>query len=340
MFADMRSTRPFRPSRLFAAVRLPVRVAFLRAAVRLVAVVAAPLLAGTGTVALAQAPAAAPVAPQAAPPEPLPKLSAWPAVPADRQEQLAMDYTRLRKAHTAEMGAQAHRSLLSIGDCAVPGLLPALEKETNEAGRERVRETLNELIRAEHTRLLAKEFTSKLPAVREYCLLRAAAFPDPALLADAEKALAFAKPDPNRKIKPPPLAPDELYAAALCCASAGSIAGLDVLQERAIKQWIPRRNELMTALHGVRGKPATEALAPWIKHEDRAQRLAAINLLSACGEKATAVPLIRPFLDETDGGLKIAAINALRGIVDNAPPIDNLSIFEAVEKAKEWQKRL
>ncbi|MBM3975622.1 MAG: hypothetical protein FJ299_01375 [Planctomycetes bacterium] len=269
-----------------------------------------------------------------------PKLTAWPAVPADKAEALAADVQRLRKAHTPEMGKQAHDALTAIGAAAVPSLLPALEKEVNEAARERVRALLVELIAPEHTRLLAKEFTSKLPAVREFALLRAAAFPDAGLREDAEKALAFTKPDPKKKIKPPPLAPDEAYAAALCCASSGSIAGLFELHERATKQWAPRRAELTTALNAARGKPASEFLLPLLEHEDRAKRVAAINMLGACGDKETAVPRIKPFLDDVDGGLKISAINALRGIVDNAPPIDNLSIFEAVEEAKKWQKRV
>jgi hypothetical protein len=269
-----------------------------------------------------------------------PKLAAWPTVPADKAETLAADVQRLRKAHTPEMGKQAHDALTAVGAAAVPSLLPALEKEVNEEARERVRALLVELIAPEHTRLLAKEFTSKLPAVREFALLRAAAFPDAGLRADAEKALAFTKPDPKKKIKPPPLAPDEAYAAALCCASSGSIAGLAELHERATKQWVARRAELMTALSAARGKPATEFLLPLLDHADRAKRVAALNMLGSCGDKETAVPRIKPFLDDVDGGLKISAINALRGIVDNAPPIDNLSIFEAVEEAKKWQKRV
>ena len=41
--------------------------------------------------------------------------------------------------------------------------------------------------------------------------------------------------------------------------------------------------------------------------------------------------------------IDLAHRHAIPVIVDGAysmPPIDNLSIFEAVEKAKEWQKRL
>lgn len=268
-----------------------------------------------------------------------PKLTEWPTATGKDAETLASDVQRLRRSHTPEMGRQAHDALLAAGAVAIPLLLPALEKETNEDARERVRGLLIELVKPEHTRLLAKEFTSKLPAVREFALLRVAAFPDHALRAEAEKALAFTKPEPKKKTKPPPLAEDEVYAAALCCASTGSVAGLAELHERACKQWMQRRKELTVALVAARSKEATAFLAPFLKHEERAKRVAALDMLGACGTKEDAVPLIRPFLDEVDGGLKIAAINALRGIVDNAAPIDNLSIFEAVEEAKKWQKR-
>jgi hypothetical protein len=52
------------------------------------------------------------------------------------------------------------------------------------------------------------------------------------------------------------------------------------------------------------------------------------------------VPLVLPFLDTNDNTLRIAAINALRGIVDGEPPIERLAVFDAIEMAKTWKERL
>jgi len=44
-------------------------------------------------------------------------------------------------------------------------------------------------------------------------------------------------------------------------------------------------------------------------------------------------------LDSTDNSIRIAAINAMRGIVDGDLPIANLPVFEAIELAKKWKER-
>lgn len=276
-----------------------------------------------------------PSTPPASAPAKLEKLAAWPEVPKEAREQLAIDVERLRKAHTDEMGEQARAGLLATGVGAVPSLLRALEREESEEGIARVSGVLAELTTAAHTRLLAKEFEGKSPRVREWCLMRCALFPDPALRAAADKALERA-----RKARPRETTPTEIYAASLCAASAGSVQGFDALFEAARKQWGKRAAELRTALEGVRGKEATAKLAPHIDSAERTEQVAALNMLAGCGDRESAVGLVRPFLDQTDGGLLTSAINALRGIVDGQPPIDRLAVFEAVGEAKKWKARL
>src|SRR5262245_10357215 len=98
------------------------------------------------------APAAPPLPPLVTTPESGPKLAAWPVLAGKEAETLAADVQRLRKAHTAEMGRQAHDALITAGAAAIPLLLPALDKEANEEARERVRLILLELVKPEHTR--------------------------------------------------------------------------------------------------------------------------------------------------------------------------------------------
>jgi hypothetical protein len=88
----------------------------------------------------------------------------------------------------------------------------------------------------------------------------------------------------------------------------------------------------------VRGPEATARLAPALEGE-RDGAVAALRLLAGCGA-ADVVGRIRPHLDSTDRGLQLAAINALRGIVDGAPPLATLPVFEMIERAKAWKARL
>jgi hypothetical protein len=62
-------------------------------------------------------------------------------------------------------------------------------------------------------------------------------------------------------------------------------------------------------------------------------------MLAGCGIKPDALPLVRPNLDSTDNSIRVAAINAMRGIVDGEPPIANLPVFEAIELAKKWKDK-
>jgi hypothetical protein len=259
------------------------------------------------------------------------RLEAWPA-PRD-SKQLKVDVARLRKANTEEMGAQAHIALVAEGAAAAPSLIAALGKEKGEDARERITDVLETITGAPHTRLMAAEFGDKSERVRVWCMRRVAAFPDPGVREAAVAAL-------KRVEKAKQGSEAELYAAALCCTSAGDMAGLQRLATRAEAEWKDCGVEIRTALESVRGKDATAAFVPLLSAEKRNTKVTGLRLLAGAGDPEVAVPLIKPFLDDTDNTLRVAAINALRGIVDGEKPLDKLPVFEAIELANEWKKRI
>jgi len=261
------------------------------------------------------------------------RLTAWPEIPREAREQAKTDVERLRKARTPEMGAQAHAGLLALGAACMPAVLDALGNERDEEARDRLRALGTELIAAPHTRLLAAKFDHRSAPVRIFCLERVAAFPDSGIQAEAQAALARA-----RAAKPSEEREAEVLAAALACASSGAIDGMDELLACAQSSWSKRGAALRTALEAARGPAATQRLEPELRGE-RARAVAALNLLAACGARESAPALVRPFLDHEDNSLRVAAINALRGIVDGAPPLERLPVFEAIEEAKRWKER-
>ncbi len=295
------------------------------------------LLASAAPIARAQDPLKppAPAAPAgekaAAKTGPVERLTAWPK-PADK-DVLLTDIERVIKAHIPEMAAQGHEALVAAGGSAVPFVLERYGRERDDAARDRLHEVLMKITAADQTRLLAKEFESKLAPVRAFTLHRAAAFPDPEIVAAAEKAWArLAKAGDKAD-------PEERYSAALCAASAGSIVGLDALFDACqAKRWDREKREIRTALEGARGKPATDALVAKLEKADRKTKVAVLRMLAGCGEKAQAARL-RLFLDDEDNAIRVAAINALRGMVDGEPPIEDLAAFEAIEMAKTWKGR-
>ena len=268
------------------------------------------------------------------------RLEAWPELSGEGKRSIKLEIDRLRKARTEEMGDDAAYALTKLGASIVPSLLPKLGKEKDEAALARMVDVLERVTGAEHTRLLAREFGDKSQAVRTWAMHRTAAYPDPGVRAEAEKALdRVAKRLAKAKKKPKPDR-HEHYVAALVTTSSGSLAGLDHLQVVAVKKWGDYGKDMRAALEAVRGPEATKALAGALREGDRKVKVATLNLLAGCGHRETAVGLVRPHLDDVDNSIRIAAINALRGIVDGDPPIDKLPVFRAIEIAKEWKSRV
>ncbi len=263
--------------------------------------------------------------------EELIRLEAWPEVDKD---VVKTDVERLRVARTEEMAEQADVALKQAGAGVVPYLLPKFGREKNEDAQERMLSVLDAVTDGRHTRLLAASFKHKSPQVRKWSLRRVALYPDEGVRKQAEKAYKAAI---KRKRD---LDKDEVYVAALCCASSGSFEGFDDVAKRAAKHWGKEGSAIHTALSALRSAEGTQRVAALIADKKRSKKVAGLRLIAACGEAQSATPLVRPFLDDNDNSLRVAAINALRGIVDGDPPLDKLSVFEAIERANKWKSRL
>jgi hypothetical protein len=304
------------------------------------AVLALPILAMTlvaapiaGAALLAAQDGAGKETPVKGPDKPVERLTAWPK-PADA-EQVKTDIERVVRASAPGMAEGGHDGLVAAGASGVPLVLERYGRERDEDAKKRLFDILVETTGAEHTRLLAKEFGSKLVPVRTFALWRAARFPDVEIKKDADAAwLRVSKMGDKADA-------EERYAAALCAASVGSIVGLPALWDATTtpKEWDKKKGELRAALEGARGKEATTwVLAKLDDKADRKVKVAVLRMLAGCGDKDSA-GRVKPFLSDEDNSIRVAAINALRGIVDGDPPIENLSAFEAIEQANKWKGR-
>jgi HEAT repeat protein len=258
-------------------------------------------------------------------------LTAWPK--PDNKDALLTDIERLVKVRTPEMGVQARQALIADGTAAVPFLLDRYGKEKDPDVLRRLREVLVENTKADQTRLLAKHFDKPAVLERTFALWRAAAFPDKELGPAAEAAFARVEKQGAKAD------PEERYAAALCLTSTGSQKALDNLYDTALNEWGKRGVELRAALNGIRSPEASKKICEKLKDADRKQKVAAMHMLSGCGVKEDALYL-RPSLDDDDNSIRVAAINALRGMVDGDLPVEQLSVFEAIEMAKTWKSKI
>jgi len=264
-------------------------------------------------------------------------VTEWPALDKSVTATVKTDIERLRKSNTPEMGEQADEALSAVGAGIVPLLLPVLGKERNLEACLRVESVLDKVTGPEHTRVLAPFLADKSREVRIWTLHRCAGFPDAAIRAAAEDALAKAVVAREKEPKSDEAA-TELYEAALCATSAGSHQGFERVAQAALEQWGKKGVEIRVALEAVRDDEATALASVLAQDPDRKKKVCGLNLLAGCGTKA-AIAVVKPSLDSTDNSIRIAAINAMRGIVDGDPPIANLPVFEAIELAKKWKTR-
>ena len=264
------------------------------------------------------------------------RLEAWPTPDKDQAKLLKTELARLRKASTPEMAVGGREGLIGLGDVAGPALLTALGKEKSEDARERLVDVLTEITGARHTRLLAENFGDRSDDVRLFALRRAACFPDAGVLPAAMAAFEAAKKrvDTKQEVR------HELYCTALVVTSSGTLDGLPMLHAEALEHWGDSGQAIRAAIEAIRGPEATALVAKELEGGDRKAIVAALRLLAGCGDAESAKGIVGPYLDETDNTIRVAAINALRGIVDGDPPLDRLPVFEAVELAGKWKTRL
>jgi hypothetical protein len=265
------------------------------------------------------------------PAEEIKYAEAWPTVD---KRKVKVEVERLRKARVPEMGDQAHLALVAFGPGAAPLLLEKLGKEKGEEALERIEAVLLKLTDATHTRLLSLYFSNKDAHTRIWAMTRVAGFPDAGVRAAAEKA--FKAADKRKRDRDP----KEVYAAALCCASSGSFSGFEIICVDAESKWKQHGRLAHVALTALRGAEATAKVKSLLEDSERKRKVAGLRLLGAVGDKETATGLVRPMLDSTDNSLRVAAINALRGIVDGDPPLEKLPVFEAIERANKWKSRI
>ena len=261
------------------------------------------------------------------------KPATWPELSGREKKQVELEIQKLRKARTEEMAESAQDALLEVSPGAVPLLLKAFAKEQDAVALARLDAAMRHLTGAEHTRALAADFDHKEPRVRTWCLRRAAAFPDGDLREPALAALAAVRKAGERA------ADDERYAAALCATSTGSTEGFDLLRPVVAEDWAERGAELRAALEAARGPEAGALLVAELASPERERRLVALRMLSGAGDESTVQAIARA-LDDDDNQLRVAAINALRGIVDGDGPLENLPVFRAIELARTWKQRV
>ncbi|HLU39549.1 MAG TPA: hypothetical protein VK081_09195 [Planctomycetota bacterium] len=258
----------------------------------------------------------------APPPADAPKPPSWPklkTLEAGRVDQLLENF----KLDNPALHEKSIDELAALGAGIAPRLIAKL---SDRSPNDHLLRALARVTTVEHAALIAAEAGHKTIARRRWSIGRLVEVAAPDAGPVYQKALA----DKDEEVA---------YRAAVGLASLGDPAGMDKVFERVKKHWADCRQWLEPAL--ARGR--SEALSAWLctklESGEFADKVAALRLFRSAGVRADAGK-VAVALDSSDHGVKKEAINALRVVVLDQPPLDDLSVFQSIEMAKEIKSKL
>lgn len=273
---------------------------------------------------LATAPAAPQDATPAAPaPADLPVPP--PALSAAKASSLQREIDKLRNDNAAGR-AKTEKAVIAFGRGAVPALVKA-GHTSHEGQREGLVNCLLALTTLDDRELVAESLASPHVALRRFAARRAGELHLEGQMEALHALLADA--DPAVRVE-----------AAISLVANGHEEGLPTA---APAMSGPLRERVQAALKGVADKgPHAElgallAIDPRREREEpeaaAKERLAAVDLLHAIGDRASITWLVRA-LDDTHNVVQRNAINALRDLVEHQGPMEGSSIFQQVKEAE------
>jgi hypothetical protein len=277
--------------------------------------------AGVGSALSAQAPnkpADKPAAPAAADKPAWPKLK---QLDADRVPQLLANF----KLDNKELHAKSVEELVALGPGAAPLLLARLSDVPNTLNPWLV-QALDRVTTLEHTPLIAAEAGHKLLSRRKWSIIRLTDLGATDVAATYTKALA----DKDEEVA---------YRAAVGLAATGDAAGMERVFARAKTGWKEARAWLEPNLERGRGEALSKFLLGKLASKEFDDKVTALRLFRSCGTREQA-KVVAAELDSSDHAVKKEAINALRVVVLEEKALDDLSVFQCIEMAKQIKSRL
>lgn len=292
--------------------------------------IAAALLAAAGSLS-AQQPKPTPAPAPAPTPAPAPvqdgttqdgKLDEWPELKQtdkDLVRSLAKQFHKEEKLHE-----EARQRLEAIGAGAAPILIRLVSDRANNINGELFK-VLDKIVAREHAALLAREVGGPSVELRRYLLRRLCHYPDPTLV-------AVFTPAANDKD------PEVAFLAALGLLVNKQKPGLAGVLAAARTRWSEVGALLADVLPAARSADCATWVLEAIAPAQPAEQMAGLRLLRYLMVDQQRF-VLRTYLQAPDHTVKREAINTARALAGEAP-IENLSVFQAIEMAKKWLEKL
>lgn len=254
---------------------------------------------------------------------PPPKLEQWPELKdADKERVLALA-GQFKKADQA-LHTAASRQLLELGAGAAPLLFQQVSDRVDNTNTP-LFAVLDTMLDQRHAALMAREAKKPRVELRRYLVQRLCAFTDRDLLPvlqsaskDKDEATAF-------------------YGAlgALALKDRNAVAPVLAYSKT---HWQEVGAFVGTVLPAARSTEAGEWVWEAIAKASPTDQMAGLRLLRSLATKDQAM-LLRRYLEASDHTVKREAVNTARALHGEAPQ-ENLTVFQAIEQAKQWLQKL
>lgn len=251
------------------------------------------------------------------------KLEAWPELDPVQVRRIPGLLAQFRKKDES-LHSEAHAELVALGDGAAPLLLARLtDNEVNF--NDPILAVLDEVLGPRHADLLAPEARSRKLVERRYVLRRLATFADP----DLEPVFAAALEDEDE---------DVAFYAALGASGLGGLESLEIVLQRCRRSWDEERAMISEVLENARSIDSGRWVLQRLVKGDTGEKIAGLRMARYLAPRELA-RVVAIHLDDSQHSVKKEAINALR-VIHGQEPMENLSVFQAIEMAKEWKARI
>jgi hypothetical protein len=274
----------------------------------------------------ALAAAAAPAQQPKPAPAPAPadgKLAEWPPLKdADRAKALSL-IEQFRKPEK-KLHEPAHKALVALGAGAAPFVMQQCA-DRQDGINEQLFAVLDETLGRPHAALMARESKKPRTELRRYLVRRLCRMGDKDLTTYFESMAKDADPE-------------TAFCAQLGAYAQGKTSWLPAILEHCKTNWPTMGPIVAEAFTPARSRDLAMPVFDAIGQKGAVEQMAGLRLLRHLMVKEQGM-LLHSYLEAGEHTVKREAINAARCVHGEAP-IENLSVFQAIEMAKQWRAKI
>lgn len=251
------------------------------------------------------------------------KLAEWPELKdADKAKARAL-IDQFRKPDE-KLHEPAHKALVALGAGAAPIVMAQIVDRTDGVNA-RLFAVLDATLGKEHTALMARESKKPRVELRRHLARRLCGMGDKDLVPFFETMAKDADPE-------------TAFYAQLGAFAQGKTAQLPGVLEHCKTNWPTAGPVVAEALAPARSLELAAPVFEAIASKGAVEQMTGLRLLRYLMVKEQGV-LLHRYLDDGQHTVKREAVNTARCLFGEAP-IENLSVFQAIEQAKQWRAKV